>query len=302
MSHGGGNNTTTKKTKLPHWFINFLAGGVAGCTAKTIIAPLERVKILFQVKSQQFAFTGVVSSINKIIKQEGAIMLWKGNTATIVRVYPYAAIQFMSYEQYKKLIIGDTKRPHPLQHLVCGSLAGMTAVTFTYPLDLIRARMASQVIHDVYKNIFHGLVTMYNVEGLRSWFRGMWPSIQGIIPYAGVNFATYEFLKKNYAQKDEKGEVTVVGKLICGGISGPIGQTVAYPWDTVRRRMQIWGFAPGTEFVAQKSTTKAMIYIVQTEGLKGLFRGISLNYLKATPTVAISFAVYEVSKGYLERM
>jgi len=292
-------NVQKKKLNLPQWLSIFISGGIAGCTAKTVIAPLERVKILFQTKNSHFAFSSVLSSMNKIIKSEGYLDLWKGNTATLIRVYPYAAIQFLSYEQFKKLIITDhTKKPHPLEHLVCGSLAGMSAVTFTYPLDLIRARMASQVEHNVYRNVFHGLYVMYKEEGLKAWFRGMRPTIQGIIPYAGVNFTTYEFLK-NYAPKDDKGEVTVVGKLMCGGISGPIGQTVAYPWDTVRRRAQIWGFVPGTAYVTQKSSIQAMIFILRTEGLKGLFRGISINYVKATPTVAISFAVYETVKKYM---
>lgn len=58
------------------------------------------------------------------------------------------------------------------QNLIAGSLAGATAVVFTYPLDLIRARLASQIGPGRYRNSFQGLASMYREEGLRSWYKG----------------------------------------------------------------------------------------------------------------------------------
>jgi len=228
--------------------------------------------------------------------------LWKGNTATVIRIFPYAAIQFMSYEQYKKIIIGENKPKEamPLSHLVCGSLAGASATLCTYPLDLMRARLASQVHERVYRNIWHGLQYLLKTEGIKSWYRGSRATLQGIVPYAGVNFSVYETLKYYAPKKNESGEPSTYWKLLSGGIAGPIGQTVAYPWDVVRRRQQTWGFAPGTQHITQQSTWKSCLEIIQKEGVAGLYRGISINYMKAAPTVAITFTVYEFLKKKLE--
>lgn len=90
---------------LPSWAISFLAGGIAGTCAKSAIAPLERVKILFQIRHKHYPYSGVFSTVASIFKNEGTIGLWKGNMATVVRIFPYAAIQFLSYETYRKVIL-----------------------------------------------------------------------------------------------------------------------------------------------------------------------------------------------------
>jgi len=130
----------------------------------------------------------------------------------------------------------------------------------------------AQVGQDRYRNSFHGLGEMKRTEGLRSWFKGMRATLQGIVPYAGINFGVYETLKF-YAPKDEKGELPVLWKLACGGIAGPVGQTVAYPWDTVRRRQQTWGFAHGTVDVHHSTWTVARQIVVE-EGPRALFKGV----------------------------
>eukprot|EP01126_Amoeba_proteus_P009756 TRINITY_DN13725_c0_g1_i2.p1 TRINITY_DN13725_c0_g1~~TRINITY_DN13725_c0_g1_i2.p1 ORF type:complete len:310 (-),score=56.15 TRINITY_DN13725_c0_g1_i2:37-966(-) len=297
----------------PHWllptFINLMSGGIAGCVSKTAVAPLDRVKILFQTRNEHYLSSiqssfGVFKTIARIKREEGISHLWKGNTATLWRVFPYASIQFVSYEIFKKRIPRADHSPQnigfkPFYHLVCGSSAGCVATIFTYPLDMIRARMASQVHRNVYRNSWHGLTVMKREEGYRSWFKGMRTTIQGIIPYAGVNFSTFETLKF-FAPKNENGDLPTFWKLVCGGIAGPVGQTVSYPWDLVRRRQQTWGFAPGTEDVGKIGTCASFRKIVRMEGFFGLWRGISINYLKATPTVAIAFTVYETIQSNLQ--
>ncbi len=67
--------------------------------AKTVVAPLDRVKILFQASNPQFAkytgsWFGVVTAMKDIYKDEGARGLFRGHSATILRIFPYAAIKF----------------------------------------------------------------------------------------------------------------------------------------------------------------------------------------------------------------
>lgn len=64
-----------------------------------------------------------------------------GNGAQMVRIFPYAATQFTSFELYKRFFGEDSH----IGRFAAGSSAGVTAVALTYPLDTIRARLAFQV-------------------------------------------------------------------------------------------------------------------------------------------------------------
>jgi solute carrier family 25, member 42 len=66
--------------------LRFLAGGCAGAAAKTLIAPLDRVKILFQISDRPFSFRGVAQELLSTARREGLPALFRGNSAQIMRV------------------------------------------------------------------------------------------------------------------------------------------------------------------------------------------------------------------------
>ncbi|KAI9876391.1 MAG: hypothetical protein M1830_006628 [Pleopsidium flavum] len=141
------------KRSLDYVLRSGLAGGMAGCAAKTIVGPLDRVKILFQASSPQFAkytgsWFGVVTAMRDINRQDGVRGLFRGHSATLLRIFPYAAIKFLAYEQIRAVIIKDKSQETPWRRLISGSLAGITSVFFTYPLEVIRVRLAFETKRD----------------------------------------------------------------------------------------------------------------------------------------------------------
>ena len=279
--------------------------------AKTTTAPLDRLKILLQAQHSHYQNYRVLGGLLAIWKQEGFIGYFKGNGAMMVRIFPYAAIQFMSYEQYKKLLKPYFNQTTHTSKLLAGSLTGVTAVTFTYPLDVVRARLAFQVHEKRYHSIWQTLTSVTREEGgIRALYRGFSPAIIGMIPYAGVAFYTYEVLKglmignlSNIATKesmDGSGTVvlTIPASLACGGISGAFSQTLSYPFDVARRKMQLEGMISKNPTYRGVFSTLAHGY--RTLGIvKGLYRGLTLNYYRAIPQVAVSFSVYELMKQLL---
>lgn len=113
--------------------------------SKTTVAPLDRVKILLQAHNKHYARHGVLQGLMNIVKSESAWALYKGNGAQMVRIFPYAAAQFTSFEIYKKYLDGVFGKTSHFDKFLAGAAAGLTAVTLTYPLDTIRARLAFQV-------------------------------------------------------------------------------------------------------------------------------------------------------------
>lgn len=152
-----------------------------------------------------------------------------------------------------------------------------------------------------YNGIFHALSSIYQAGGLRGLYSGLGPTLIGIVPYAGTNFLCFEEQKGLWVRanpgKTER-DIPTVLRLMMGALSGAVGQSITYPLDVVRRRMQIVGM-PETQFVNEdyaRGTFRALVMIVKREGLRGIFRGISLNYIKVAPMVAISFTVFDTSK------
>ncbi|KAL2608151.1 hypothetical protein R1flu_026724 [Riccia fluitans] len=311
--------------KLPLSMKELISGGVAGALAKTSVAPLERLKILYQTRRGLFQGMGVVGSLGHIMREEGFRSFYKGNGASVLRIVPYAGFQFMAYEQYRRWMLEYHPAAHngPLVELVAGGLAGGSAVLLTYPLDLARTRLAYQVnsqatgkvdtmirssLSPVCKGIGDVLRNVYKESGTRGLYRGVGATLYGIFPYAGLKFYIYEILKSRLAQD---GEPSVPGKLACGAIAGCLGQTFTYPLDVVRRQMQVQGNKGleldriMTEHQVRgnippfKGTFDGLIKVMETQGWRQLFAGLSLNYLKLVPSVAIGFTVYDGMKSWL---
>lgn len=317
-----------------------IAGGVAGCAAKTLIAPMDRVKILFQTGNPEFAqwagrWVGLPRAMRHIYRTEGLFGLLRGHSATLARVFPYAAIKFVAYEQIRAVLIPNNSYETHVRRFASGSLAGLLSVICTYPLDVIRVQLAYSGSDPRVKQERHRLIQtcreLWNrpsssrLGRLRNLYPGFGPTLLGVIPYAGVSFFAHDmghdiFHSKYLARFAVARPSTKLGsaginneidtqrsrpqlkgwaQIIAGGVSGVVAQTAAYPLEVVRRRMQV-GALQGRGQGSRNtfwSTTKT---VYQELGLRGFFVGLSIGYLKVGPMFACSFYVYERAKYLLD--
>ncbi|KAL9252988.1 Mitochondrial carrier protein CoAc2-like protein [Drosera capensis] len=135
-----------------------------------------------------------------------------------------------------------------------------------------------------------GPLGFYRESGVRGLYRGVAPSLYGIFPYAGLKFYFFEEMKRHIPDEHRK-DITV--KLISGSVVGLLGQTFTYPLDVVRRQMQV---QQASNANSMRGTLETLIVIAREQGWKQLFSGLSLNYLKVVPSMAIGFTTccYEV--------
>ncbi|XP_065053461.1 uncharacterized protein LOC135682478 [Rhopilema esculentum] len=294
-------------------FKHFVAGGIAGAVSRTCVSPLERNKILLQLQVHDAKFKGVFGTLKTIWKEEGIIGYFKGNGINVARIAPYTAVQFMTYEECKKLmnIPEDPREQHPFKKLTAGAIAGIVSVATTYPMDLVRTRLAAQGegTQKKYRGIFHCFSTILKEEGgllSGSLFRGLGPTLIGVAPYVGLNFLVFETTKgwclplinKNLEENEAPSkDLPVPWKLLCGSVAGAVSQTLTYPIDVIRRRMQMKG-THGNVF-AYNSTLHACKMIFQKEGIYGLYKGNVPNLVKVAPAIGIQFAAYEVCRSLL---
>ena len=156
--------------------------------------------------------------------------------------------------------------------------------------------------HFRYTGLMNIVTKIYREEGFSAYYRGLVPTVIGIMPYAGISFFTYESLKKLYHDvfHDSK-KLNPLHRLLFGACAGLFGQSATYPLDIIRRRMQTDGIygASRPEYRRMWSTAK---YVYATEGLKkGLYKGLSMNWVKGPIAVGVSFTTFDLLHGFLQR-
>lgn len=356
-----------------------VSGGIAGSAAKTLIAPLDRVKILFQTSNPEFLkyrgkFSGLFRASKRIWSNDGIYGLFQGHSVTLLRIFPYASIKFVAYEQIRTILIPTDLHETAIRRFMAGSLSGLASVFFTYPLDLLRVRMAFETKHlhndNIRRSSRQHFIAQHqgrlsttvreilnerpphrvndpawfklmrqnlppSVMSLSNFYRGFAPTILGMIPYAGVSFYTHDLihdiLRSKYLSKytvqsagalshsistssssnrvirksssnkdqinsrDSRLPLKAYAQLLAGGLAGMCSQTAAYPFEVIRRRMQVGGAVNQGQHLSFKSTAK-LIY--RESGFRGFFVGLSIGYMKVIPMVACSFYVYERCKMF----
>lgn len=265
--------------------------------------------------------------MSEIYRQEGVVGLFRGHSATVLRVFPYAGIKFLAYEQIRSIIIPRKDYETPIRRLLSGSMAGATSVFFTYPLEVIRVRLAFETkkdsrssISSICRQIFHEqpsapsaasaaaspVETIAPKSGLINFYRGFSPTILGMLPYAGVSFLTHDTMgdllrlpivakwttlpQPKNAPEGKPAPLQSWAELLAGGVAGLVSQTCSYPLEVIRRRMQVAGAVGDGHRLRIAETAKL---VIKERGLPGLFVGLTIGYVKIVPMSAVSFFTYE---------
>ena len=191
--------------------------------------------------------------------------------------------------------------------LFAGGLAGITSVALTYPLDITRTRLSIQCadISGLSKAEMERLPGMWGVMkniyknegGIVGLYRGIMPTIYGVAPYVGLNFAVYESVRKHFVHL-EGGEPTALEKLASGAISGAVAQFLTYPFDVLRRKFQVNNMMDSP----YRNVWHACRTIAAREGYKGFYYGLSANLLKVIPSMSSSWLTFEMTRSYLLKL
>lgn len=253
------------KSKTP---LHLMLGGFAGTISRTCVAPLDRVKILLQTTSSQ-------SSTARVFLQtwrtEGVQSLWKGNMLNCARIFPYAGLQFATYDWVRP------EQPTTLTRLGAGVCAGWVATTCTHPIDVIRHRLICYADVKTFSQATRDIIRE------RALFKGYGSTAFSLTPFIAVNFTIYDTLKQYFPSEHAH---QILG---LGAGAAILSQTICYPLDTLRRRMQM------RERV-YRHALHALKHILQHEGVGALYAGMTANVVKIVPNNSIRFLVYDMAK------
>jgi hypothetical protein len=253
-----------------------ITGGIAGVISRTLTAPLELLKIYHQ---NYYLYES--TAFKSILKKEGLLSLWKGNTANCIRIFPNSGINLMTYKFSKKNLNYDIN--DKILNLMCGTISGIAATTFTYPLDNARTRLTTQVNNNYYNNIYD----VFKKTSIRNLFNGYRMTLCGFVPYNSLNFMFYNIYKSDdffvYNKK--------INNFLAGGFSGITAVSITYPTDLIRRRLQLQDLH--NNIIKYNGIFDCINKIYLTDGIAGFYRGLGYCYIKIFPTMAIQFFIFD---------
>jgi solute carrier family 25 phosphate transporter 23/24/25/41 len=235
----------------------------------------------------------------RIYHEGGARAFFRGNGTNVLKIAPESAAKFFVYEEAKRIFCSDPNDISILQRLSAGATAGVASQLLIYPLETVKTRLSVSP-SGTYRGISHCLTTVVRQEGPAALFRGLAPSLLGIVPYAGVDLGIFSFLKEHYIANHPQEEPSVLLLLGCGAVSSTCGQLVSYPLALVRTKMQSQGIGGKTQVYSNMFDCFGKT--VQSDGLPGLYRGILPNFLKSVPAISITYVIYEKTKVFLQKM
>lgn len=287
------------------------SGAVAAMVSRTCVAPLERLKLEYILRGEK---KNLHELIYTIATTQGLRGFWKGNFINILRTAPFKAINFFAYDTYRKqlLKLSGNEETTNSERFIAGAAAGITASVLCLPLDTIRTRLVAPGGEALGGVIwaFHHIVQN---EGFFALYKGLLPSILSMAPSGAVFYSVYDMLKSAYLHSPEGRkriqnlkehdqdlnalellELGPIRTLLHGAIAGACAEAATYPFEVVRRQLQLQGRT--NKLSAFAICTK----IVEQGGLPGLYAGLLPSLLQVLPSASISFFVYEFMKIILK--
>ena len=254
-----------------------LSGAFAGAFARLLCAPLDVIKIRFQLQDatkgpSNMKYRGVFQAFRTVVREEGFGALFKGNLSATYLWATYAMVQFGIYGRVKNFIETMPEKNSIIQRhmnigpeaeeasesrvqaitaprkmfslFLAGAIAGTFATTMTYPFDIMRTHFVVQGAGQTRGGIPAYIKNTFSKYGIKGFYAGLPAAVIGISPAIGMNFMFYETLQSLKKVKGGDGnDQSVIAKFLgdsmAGGVAGGMSKILIYPLDTVKKRMQL---------------------------------------------------------------
>lgn len=297
----------------PNLFISLAAGGVSGAVSKTLTAPLEKVKLAIQnqdsnprvLSGEMERYKGMGDCFKRHISELGASSLWRGNVANCVRYVPTAACNLAFKDAIKGMFPKYNKKTDFAAfagaQVASGALAGGLTNTIVYPLIYVRTVLGADLGKvKKYNGMADCIKKTIQANGFLSLYNGIGPSSVGIVVYRGAQFGCQDIIKAFNPYQKDVSAIGIFSKFCVAQIAVSFSGIVAYPFDTLQRRLQIEASKPAEEQI-YKGMGDCAKKIMAAEGTKGFFKGAMANILRGTGA-AIVLVLYDEIMNAIERM
>ncbi|KAK9795508.1 hypothetical protein WJX73_001295 [Symbiochloris irregularis] len=268
--------------KLP--LQRLLAGGIAGALSRTLVAPFERLRTMMQAHGS----VGLVPSARAMWQDGGFWGMFKGNSLTVAKNIPYAAVQFAMYDQAKDALLAlrNKKALSQGDKVLAGCMAGFVSCLAVYPLDMLRTCASMKGVPRGFIPLVRSVV---EVTGVRGLYKGIAPALVEECVTTGLGFWSYELGNQLFRQRFGRHPKPSERALI-GGATACFVMTVTLPLLVVSRRLQLQGFMGRP--VRYKGMVDCFQQMLKHEGFRSFYAGMLCSYLKVAPSIGATYGLY----------
>jgi len=288
MSHEKkGTEPPKKKSRLEQLMSDLLIGGSLGALSKTIMAPVERVKLLMQTQDSNpevlsgkvQRYSGIIDCFKRVNGEQGLAAFWRGNLVNCLRYAPQQGSALAFNDLLNKMFPDynsstDFWKSFAVK-LTSGGLAGALANTICYPFDFARTRLASDLAKGKpqFKGIWDCIWTTIRNQGITGLYTGWTVTCMGAFVYRAGQLGCFKQIQDLNPWQKDKGTLGAASSFVAVTVARTVVMPFNYPFDTVRRRMMLQSEKPLAERV-YKGSMDCFSKVFQKEGAKGMYKGM----------------------------
>ncbi|KAI0385357.1 mitochondrial carrier domain-containing protein [Hypomontagnella monticulosa] len=280
------------RISYPFWF-----GGSASSFAACVTHPLDLVKVRLQLRSGD-APKNMSGTFMHIVRTEGPLGLYSGLTASLLRQMTYSTVRFGVYEELKTRFTTEDK-PKPSLPLLIGlsTFSGFLGGISGNAADVTNVRMQQDAAlppaqRRQYKHGLDGMFRMLREEGVRSWFRGVWPNSTRAALMNASQLASYDTFKAALMTYTPLGDTTST-HFASSLLAGFVATTICSPVDVIKSRVMSTSHKQGVMHLLRDIYAK--------EGVTWMFKGWVPAFLRLGPQTICTFLFLEAHRKVYRR-
>lgn len=280
---------TKSKEKRTITAVSFLAGAISGTLSTAMFQPLDLIKTRMQAGTMKaspvVSNVGMMNTLFSIIRNERFPALWKGLIPSLQRCVPGIGVYFASLTTLKTSFVGSPDQNiSPFEALIIGVVSRGIAVFSLLPITVVKARYESGIY--TYKSVPQAVKSIWIHEGVRGLYSGLSATLARDVPFSAIYYLLYSQSTQSLKQLTNTSHLNPMYVLSCGCVSGVCASFITQPFDVVKTRLQI-----GTSH--NQGIMSIMMSIVNKDGMKYLFSGLTPRVIRRTLMAAFTWMFYE---------
>ncbi|KAF9135152.1 mitochondrial aspartate-glutamate transporter agc1 [Mortierella sp. 14UC] len=274
----------------------FLLGSISGAVGATVVYPIDLVKTRMQNQRSkvvgELLYKNSIDCFKKVIKNEGALGLYRGLGPQLVGVAPEKAIKLTMNDLVRRNLTDKNGNISFTAELIAGGVAGGSQVVFTNPLEIVKIRL--QVAGEAAKSLDAprpGAVAIVRNLGIIGLYKGASACLLRDIPFSAIYFPVYAHLKKDVFKEGPDHRLAISELLIAGAAAGMPAAYFTTPADVIKTRLQVEAKKGQSSYNGIRDAARK---IYAEEGFRAFFKGGPARIFRSSPQFGTTLMVYEV--------
>ena len=255
---------------------------------------MDRAKTLTQLPGGAYG-KNIADALRTVCREEGVLPgLYRGLPVAMVREASKNMFRIGLFTPILRALHDEEQhdgRPAPAwKRFLAGTMTGALGAVASNPFDLVKTRLQVPARVSEYSGMRQAMVSIYEKEGARTFYRGVGASVARDMLGSSVNLTVQSLVSEWFVSN----HVLTPGSPVLGALSG-IGSAAAavavmQPIDTSRAYVYL---NPKTH----KNAWSAARFIVAKEGAWKLYKGSRAHFLRTAPHYGLMFAILETLTG-----